>query len=345
MLTIHTLGYQGWANLGWLDGFPFHRGAFLHGNDCNPLAGGIRIADLVVTVSPTYAREIVTPEGGFGLDGELRRRGDELVGILNGIDTKIWDPATDPNLVAPYDAGDPSAKAASQPALCEELGLDDGPGPLVVIVTRLVEQKGIDLVVPALQLLPLLPARIAVLGDGDRWLAETLHAAAARQPERVAFRQGYDEGLAHRMFAGGDLLLMPSRFEPCGLAQMQAMRYGTPVIATDVGGLHDTVVDVDLGADARHGHRCRDRRSAARARCAASRRAGVLESSPPGCDAPSGNGDRLVVAVPGPRPRRALRATDRGSGCLPGVNTPPGDSLWCRHGSRAEGPGDRSRRR
>ena len=245
VLTIHTLGYQGWANLGWLDGFPFHRGAFLFGNDCNPLAGGIRIADLVVTVSPTYAREIVTPEGGFGLDGELRRRGDELVGILNGIDTKIWDPATDPNLVAPYDAGDPSAKAASQAALCEELGLDDGPGPLVVIVTRLVDQKGIDLVVPALDLLPLLPARIAVLGDGDRSLAETLHAAAARQPERVAFRQGYDEGLAHRMFAGGDLLLMPSRFEPCGLAQMQAMRYGTPVIATDVGGLHDTVVDVD----------------------------------------------------------------------------------------------------
>ena len=158
VLTIHTLGYQGWANLGWLDGFPFHRGAFLHGNDCNPLAGGIRIADLVVTVSPTYAREIVTPEGGFGLDGELRRRGDELVGILNGIDTKIWDPATDPNLVAPYDAGDPSAKAASQSALCEELGLDDGAGPLVVIVTRLVEQKGIDLVVPALPLLPLLPA-------------------------------------------------------------------------------------------------------------------------------------------------------------------------------------------
>ncbi|MGD9701769.1 MAG: glycogen synthase [Acidimicrobiia bacterium] len=245
VLTIHTLGYQGWANIGWLDGFLHHRGAFLHGNDCNPLAGGIRLADLVVTVSPTYAQEIVTPQGGFGLDGELRRRGDELVGILNGIDTAIWDPSNDPNLVAPYDAGDLSGKAASQAALCEELGLDDGPGPLVVIVSRLVEQKGIDLVVPALPLLPRLPARVAVLGDGDRTLAETLHAAAGAQPERVAFRQGYDEGLAHRLFAGGDLFLMPSRFEPCGLAQMQAMRYGTPVIATDVGGLHDTVVDVD----------------------------------------------------------------------------------------------------
>jgi starch synthase len=248
VLTIHTLGYQGWANLGWLDGFPYHRGAFLHFNDCNPLAGGIRLADLVITVSPTYAREILTQDGGFGLDDDLRRRGDDLVGILNGIDTKIWDPSTDANLVATYDAKDTTGKSASQAALCEELGLDDGPGPLAVVVTRLADQKGIDLVVPALPLLARLPARLAVLGDGDRWLADTLHEAATSQPERVAFRQGYDEGLAHRLFAGGDLFVMPSRFEPCGLAQMQAMRYGTPPVVTDVGGLHDTVVDVDLDA-------------------------------------------------------------------------------------------------
>jgi len=245
VLTIHTLGYQGWANLGWLDAFPYHRGAYLHFNDCNPLAGAIRLADLVITVSPTYAREIRTPEGGVGLDGELRQRGDDLVGILNGIDTTAWDPAKDPYVATPFDAADQSGKALVQAALCEELGLDDGPGPLIAVVTRLADQKGVDLVLPSLRLLGRMPARVAVLGDGDRRLAAELHAAAEVQPERVAFRQGYDEGLAHRLFAGGDLFLMPSRFEPCGLAQMQALRYGTPPIVTDVGGLHDTVVDVD----------------------------------------------------------------------------------------------------
>ena len=245
VLTIHTLGYQGWSDIGWLDGFPHRPGAFLLANGCNPLAGGIRLADLVVAVSPTYAREIVTPEGGFGLDALLRERGDDLVGILNGIDTSIWDPATDPAIVAPYDSTDLSGKALSHAALCAELGLDQGPGPLVVVVSRLVDQKGIDLVVPVLPLLRTMSARLAVLGDGDPSLAAALADAAEADPARVAFRQGYDEALAHRLFAGGDLLLMPSRFEPCGLAQMQAMRYGTPPVVTDVGGLHDTVIDVD----------------------------------------------------------------------------------------------------
>lgn len=248
VLTIHTLGYQGWADIGWLDGFPNRPGAFLFGNGCNPLAGGIRLADLVVTVSPTYAREVVTPAGGFGLDGLLRERGDDLVGIRNGIDTTIWDPASDPALVARYDAANLAGKSASHGALCEELGLDDGPGPLFVVVTRLAEQKGIDLVLPSLPLLGTMGARLAVLGDGDVGLARALGEAATSAPERVAFRQGYDEGLAHRLFAAGDLLLMPSRFEPCGLAQMQAMRYGTLPVVTDVGGLHDTVVDVDRDA-------------------------------------------------------------------------------------------------
>jgi starch synthase len=248
VLTIHTLGYQGWANIGWLDAFGHHPGSYLHHNDCNPLAGAIRLADLVITVSPTYASEILTVAGGFGLDRDLRARGGDLVGILNGIDTKIWDPATDANLVAQYDARDQSGKARSHAALCDELGLDVGPGPLVVVVTRLADQKGIDLLVPSLPLIGRMPARLAVLGDGDPVLAAQLHAAAAQQPTKVAFRQGYDEGLAHRLFAGGDLFLMPSRFEPCGLAQMQAMRYGALPVVTDVGGLHDTVVDIDADA-------------------------------------------------------------------------------------------------
>lgn len=245
MLTIHTLGYQGRANGGWLRGFHYERDAFEYFGDVNPLAGAIRLADVVVTVSPTYAREIVTPEGGFGLDGFLLDRGDRLVGIRNGIDDTVWDPTTDPYVPANFGPGDTAGKDADRAALRDELGLPDLPGPLAVVVTRLADQKGVDLIVPLLPLLDRLPGQVAVLGDGDAQLAAALTAAAAAQPDRVAFRRGYDEALAHRLTAGGDLFLMPSRFEPCGLAQMQAMRYGTLPVVTDVGGLHDTVVDVD----------------------------------------------------------------------------------------------------
>jgi starch synthase len=196
-------------------------------------------------VSPTYAREILTPEGGFGLDGLLADRGSALVGIRNGIDTGAWDPATDPHLAARYDVGDLSGKETDRAALRAELGLAEVPGSLAVVVTRLADQKGVDLIVPLLPLLDRMPGQVAVLGDGDAHLAQSLSNAAAARPDRVAFVRGYDEALAHRLFAGGDLFLMPSRFEPCGLAQMQAMRYGTLPVVTDVGGLHDTVVDVD----------------------------------------------------------------------------------------------------
>jgi len=245
VLTIHTLGYQGATHPAWIDTFPFHRSAFFHFDACNPLAGAIRLSDLVVTVSPTYALEIVTRAGGFGLDGELAARGEALVGILNGIDDEVWDPARDSLLAHTFSPADMSGKDATHDALCDALGLDRGPGPLVVAVTRLADQKGIDLAIPSLAHLERMPARLAVLGDGDRRLADQLRAAALAQPNRVAFHQGYDEGLAHRLFGAGDLFLMPSRFEPCGLAQMQAMRYGTIPVVTDVGGLHDTVVDVD----------------------------------------------------------------------------------------------------
>jgi starch synthase len=245
VLTIHTLGYQGVTNSGWLNGFPHHRGQYRVGDTCNPLAGAIRLADLVVTVSPTYAREILTHEGGFGLDGELRARGDDLVGILNGIDTEQWNPLNDPALPVAYGPGAMEGKAAAHAALCAELGLATGPGPLMVVVTRLADQKGVDLLLPSLHLLPTMPTRLAVLGDGAQYLADALRAAADARPTTMAFHRGYDEGLAHRLFAGGDLFLMPSRFEPCGLAQMQAMRYGTIPVVTDVGGLHDTVIDID----------------------------------------------------------------------------------------------------
>ena len=179
-------------------------------------------------------------------------RGDALVGILNGIDADDWGPAHDPHLPAPFDADDLSGKELARAALLERLDLPGRPGPLAVSVTRLAEQKGIDLLVPLVPELDALGLRLAILGSGDAVLADALHRAAETHPSSLAYVEGYDESLAHLMFAGGDLLVMPSRFEPCGLGQMQAMRYGTLPVVTDVGGLHDTVVDLedDPGAGA-----------------------------------------------------------------------------------------------
>ncbi len=251
VLTIHTLGYQGWTNPGWLVGFPYDPQAYEHEGACNPLAGAIRLADRVIAVSPTYAAESLTLYGGFGVDRLLAAKGDRFVGILNGIDADEWDPSSDPHLPAHYSAGSTSAEVAAAKdavrlGLRTELGLEVSiKDPLAVVVTRLVEQKGIDLLIPAATFAPTIPVQLAVLGSGEKRYVDALHAAASARPGRVAFREGYDESLAHRMFAAADLFVMPSRFEPCGLAQMQAMRYGAIPVVTDVGGLHDTVIDVD----------------------------------------------------------------------------------------------------
>lgn len=245
VLSIHNLAHQGWADPGWLDVFGSPGARYQWMGSFNALAGAIAIAERVVTVSPRYAWEITTPEGGMGLDRLLASRGDALSGILNGIDTADWDPATDAALPARYDAADPAAKAADHDALCAEMGLDLGPGPLVVSVSRFDHQKGLDLVAEVGGILASIPARLAFLGSGDRETESTMARLAEWHPGRIAFRQGYDAALAHRLFAAGDLAIIPSRFEPCGLTQMQAMRYGTIPIVSDVGGLHDTVVDLD----------------------------------------------------------------------------------------------------
>jgi starch synthase len=245
MLTIHTLGYQGRTNPGWLLTLPHHVDAFEQWGDCNPLLGGIRLADVVVAVSPHYAAEITTPHGGFGLDGPLRDKADRLVGILNGIDTGEWDPSTDRHLAVAFSAADTAGKAAARADLLRRCQLVDDSGPLLTMVTRLANQKGVDLLVEITPFLRHLGATLIVLGDGEQGLADSLNAAVAAQPDRVAFIRGYDEALAHQLFAGADVFVMPSRFEPCGLAQMQAMRYGALPLVTDVGGLHDTVTDVD----------------------------------------------------------------------------------------------------
>ncbi len=246
VLTIHTLAYQGITAPHWMERLARADNDFAWYGDTNPLLGGIRLADRVVTVSPNYAREILDEHNGMGLHGVLAQLGDRLVGIINGIDTGEWNPETDPHLEANYSAAQMRGKGANRSLLHERFGLDsDGGQPLIGMVTRLVEQKGIDLAAEAARFLDGVPARLAVLGSGDAHLAARLTDLAAAHPGRIGFVDGYDAALSHLIFAGSDLLLMPSRFEPCGLAQMQAMAYGTIPIVTDVGGLHDTVIDDD----------------------------------------------------------------------------------------------------
>jgi starch synthase len=249
VFTIHTLGYQGHAAPGWLLDLPHRRERYDRRGSCNPMAGAIATADVIVAVSPTYANEIRSAAGGNGLDDLLLAAGPRLTGIRNGIDTDTWNPQTDPALAVRYSKGQPAGKAACRAALCSELGLNDDGRALLVSIGRLVDQKGIDLLAPIVPMLGPMGARLVVLGAGDRETVEQLFEAAAVYPDSVVFRHGYDESLAHRLTAGGDVFVMPSRFEPCGLAQMQAMRYGTVPVVTDVGGLHDTVTDADLSAE------------------------------------------------------------------------------------------------
>jgi starch synthase len=248
VLSIHNLAYQGWCDPGWTQ--VLHGDAhepFLVGSSCVPLAGAVALADLVLAVSPTYAAEILTPAHGAGLDALLRARAatGAVRGIRNGIDAADWDPSTDAHLVRRYGVATLADKAANTAALREELALAPGRGPLLGMISRLVDQKGVDLVVGMAPYLDRIDAQLVVLGSGDRAIADSLYRAAADRPGRVAFVRGYDLAMSHRITAASDLYLMPSRFEPCGLAQMQAMAYGTIPVVSDVGGLHDTVVDAD----------------------------------------------------------------------------------------------------
>jgi starch synthase len=251
VFTIHNLAYQGvfpkqvvpFLGLPW-DVFRVDAMEFF--DRVSFMKAGLSFADALTTVSPTYAREILTPDGGVGLDPVLRHRRHALHGILNGIDVGEWDPARDPHLPAHYSARDLSGKGACKASLQRELGLPVRPDvPLVAMVSRLVDQKGVDLVVGALGQLATREVQLAVLGTGSPAYEEAFRRAAAAQPSQVAVRIGFDEGLAHRLEAGADLFLMPSRFEPCGLNQMYSLRYGTVPVVRAVGGLDDTVEDYD----------------------------------------------------------------------------------------------------
>lgn len=246
ILTIHTLGYQGWTSGGWLDRITVRPDAFESYGGTNPLAGAIQIADRIIAVSPSYAAEVVTPEGGFGLHTQLMSLGERLVGIRNGIDVHRWDPARDPHIAYNYDVSDVSGKAACRRHLLAEIGWPtDTKEPIVAMVTRLVDQKGVDFALDSMRFADRVPFRFALLGSGERGLADWARHLEDLHPNRIWFDDGFDRKLAHRMFAGADLWLMPSRFEPCGLGQMQAMEYGTIPVVTPVGGLNDTVLDAD----------------------------------------------------------------------------------------------------
>ncbi len=245
VLTIHTLGYQGVSSESWLQHLGHQAFRFAWWGATNPMAGAIQLADRVLTVSPTYASEIVTDGGGAGLHDRLAALGDRLIGIRNGIDTGIWNPASDPLIAAKYTAADTTDRSACRAALYTEAGWAEDTQPLIAVVSRLVDQKGIDFALSCARFLDTMPARLMVLGSGSVSIADGLRYWQDRHPDRVWFFDGYDEPLAHRLFAGSDLFFMPSRFEPCGLAQMQAMAYGSIPVVTGVGGLVDTVVDDD----------------------------------------------------------------------------------------------------
>ena len=253
VFTIHNLGYQGIADP-WLmsvAGFSrelfFPQSPFEYWGRVNFMKIGVVFADLVSTVSPTYAREIQSNgEMGFGLEGVLRRRTGDVRGILNGIDDRVWDPATDPYLDAHYDRGALDGKLTNRRALALSCGFPLDPDwPVVGMVTRLVEQKGLELVEAAERELCDLHARFVVLGVGQPRWQELFRRLAFERPWQWWFGTSHDEALAHRIEAGSDLFLMPSRYEPCGLNQMYSLRYGTVPVVRATGGLADTVREFD----------------------------------------------------------------------------------------------------
>ena len=256
VFTIHNLAFQGRfaletaAPLGLPAALLTPELLEFHG-DLSFMKGGLTCADRVTTVSPTYAREILTAEFGEGLDGAIRSHAAQLSGILNGVDTEHWNPVTDKLIEHHYDAQKLAGKAANKRALRVEWGLKVGAhGPLFAVVSRLTGQKGLDLLLDAAADALARDAQLVVLGSGEKHLEDAFMALAARHPGQVAVRIGFDEALSHRVFAGADAIIVPSRAEPCGLTQLYGLRYGTVPVVRRVGGLADTVIDEAGGAGA-----------------------------------------------------------------------------------------------
>jgi starch synthase len=251
VMTVHNLAYQGKFPRELLNeiGLPpdsFNIDGVEYYGSIGFLKAGLRFADRITTVSPTYALEIQRPQEGMGLDGLLRSRSDILSGILNGIDTSVWNPATDPHIASTFDANRLENRALNKVALQQRLGLKAAPEAFLLgVISRMSWQKGLDLLLETFPIVLSEHIQIAVLGSGDPDLQSRYRAAAEANPEQIGVWIGYDENLAHLIQAGADALVVPSRFEPCGLTQLCALRYGAVPIVSRVGGLADTVVDVD----------------------------------------------------------------------------------------------------
>ena len=253
LLTIHNIAFQGrfeadvFPYLGLppqafdLDGIEYFGGIGF-------LKAGLQMSTAINTVSPSYAEEILTPEYGMGLEGLLQFRSADLTGIVNGIDASLWNPETDPKLKRNYAAATLKHRGENRKAVLDRFGLAEDGGPLFCVISRLTWQKGMDLLAEVLDELVALGARLAVLGSGDRELEEAFHAAAVRHPGRIGIITGYDEPLSHLMQAGSDAILIPSRFEPCGLTQLYGLRYGCVPVVARTGGLNDTVIDANPAA-------------------------------------------------------------------------------------------------
>ena len=257
IMTVHNLAFQGhypasiFGTLGLpaaafgIDGVEYFGGV-------GYLKAGLQCSDAITTVSPTYAREILTVEDGMGLDGLLRARSHVVHGIVNGIDTDIWNPADDAHIAQTYTAKHLERREANKRAIEKRFGLESGDGLLTCIVSRLTLQKGMDLVAGALPTLMQLGGRLAMLGSGDAALEGALKSATVNYPGRVGIATAYDEPLSHLLQAGSDAILIPSRFEPCGLTQLYGLRYGCVPVVARVGGLADTVVDANDAALSAH---------------------------------------------------------------------------------------------
>jgi len=253
VITIHNMAFQGYypaaifpqlglpASAWTVDGVESYGGVGF-------LKAGMQLADAITTVSPTYAGEIRSPEFGMGLEGLVLARSSRVHGILNGIDTTEWNPASDPHIAANYSAGKLAVRANNKRAIAQEFALEPGDGPLFVVISRLTWQKGMDVLAEVLDHLVGIGGRLALLGAGDAAIEQQFQQAARRHPGRIGVRMGYDEPAAHRLQGGGDAILVPSRFEPCGLTQLYGLAYGCIPVVSRTGGLADTVIDANPAA-------------------------------------------------------------------------------------------------
>ncbi|OCW59386.1 glycogen synthase GlgA [Hoeflea olei] len=253
VMTVHNLAFQGQFGadiFAWL-GLPqseFGMDGIEYYGDVSFLKGGLQAASAITTVSPTYAQEIRTPAFGMGLDGLINARADVLHGIVNGIDTEIWDPSTDPLIEGHFTLSRLKKRQVNRTALANKFGFADTDGPVFTVVSRLTWQKGIDVLAEVADDIVAMGGKLAVLGAGDPALEDALKDAASRHPGKIGLALGYDEHLSHVMQAGGDVILVPSRFEPCGLTQLYGLRYGNVPLVARTGGLADTVIDANEAA-------------------------------------------------------------------------------------------------